>query len=198
MGTTNCCHTNESKTKGLWRGLAAGLIPHSFCLFFIVLSAIGAAGASALVKNILLIPNIFTVLIVISILFATISAWLYLKKTKQFCFRGIKEKWRYLSLLFSTTLATNLLLILVVFPAAAKFQSETIETIGQANTMSLIVDIPCSGHAALIIDELKKETGINAIEFEFPSTFNVAYDPAQTSTEKIRSLEIFETFNLTN
>ena len=193
-----CCHPDETKTNGLWRGLAAGLIPHSFCLLFIGLSIVGATGASVFVKNILLVPNIFPALITISILFAIISAWLYLKKTERLCLRGIKEKWRYLSLLFSTTIAINLLLILIVFPASAKLQSETVDAANQTNIISLTVDIPCSGHAPLIIDELKKEAGIGAIEFEFPSTFKIAYDPEQTSPEKIRNLEIFETFNLTN
>jgi hypothetical protein len=196
MEASKCCHADSVKTKGFWRGLVSGLIPHSFCLLFIGLSIIGATGASALIKNILLIPNIFQILIILSVLFATVSAGLYLKKTKQLCLAGVKTKWRYLLMLFSTTIITNAILLLVVFPAMAKLQNQTTEIIEKNHTVSLTVDIPCSGHAPLIIEELKKENGVGAIAFEFPSTFKVAYNPELTSPEKIRALKIFQTFNL--
>ena len=99
-------------------------------------------------------------------------------------------------MLFSTTIITNAILLLVVFPVTAKLQNQTAKIVEQNHTVSLTVDIPCSGHAPLIIDELKKENGVGAIAFEFPSTFKVVYNPELTSPEKIRALKIFQTFNL--
>ena len=195
----DCCSSDSHNKKGIWSGLISGLVPHSFCLLFVVFSIIGATGATALTKKFLLIPHLFPILIIISLLFAILSAAVYLKKTNQLCLAGIKNKQKYLSILLATTVATNLLLILVIFPAATNWSPGIAKAASEnlAN-MTVTVDIPCPGHAPLIIDELKKDLGVQKVNFQFPSTFEINYDSKQTSPEEIRGLEIFQTFKLIN
>jgi copper chaperone CopZ len=64
----------------------------------------------------------------------------------------------------------------------------------QLASLSLKVEIPCTGHALLITDELKKDNGVKNVQFSAPNTFNVQYDKNQTSAEKIESMEIFKTY----
>lgn len=195
----DCCATDRRDKKGFWSGLISGLIPHSFCLLFMIFSVIGAAGATALTKKFLLIPHLFLILIIISCLFAALSAIVYLKKTNQLCLAGVKNKRKYLSILLTTTVASNLILIFIIFPAAANWPSATVQTPSETSTnMTVAVDIPCPGHAPLIIDELNKIEGIKATNFELPNTFNIGYDSSKISSEEIRALEIFQTFKLIN
>lgn len=197
--SSTCCSTNSSRSNGFWRGLAAGLFPHSFCLLFIGLSIVGATGASALTKKFLLIPHFFTFLIAASFLFAAVSAIFYLKRIGRLSFQGAKNKKGYLALLFTTTIATNLILMNVVFPVVANIQPVMAQSsFGQTATVSLTVDIPCSGHAPIIIDEIKTDPGVLSVQFAFPSTFSVVYDPTLTSLEQIKSLKAFQTFQLIN
>ncbi|MFH1253446.1 MAG: hypothetical protein V1664_03910 [Candidatus Uhrbacteria bacterium] len=197
---TTCCSSNRHQKTGVISGLLAGLIPHSFCLLFITLSVIGATGATALTKKVLLVPFIFPLLIGLSLLFATLSAVVYLKKTNQLCLAGIKNKWRYLSILFTVTIATNALLIFFIFPATINglFKTTTVSASEQSTNLSIAISIPCSGHAALIIDELKKDPGIETVNFQLPNIFNISYEPTKTSPEQIQNLEIFQTFKIIN
>ena len=82
----------------------------------------------------------------------------------------------------------------VVFPALANINSGTIDQNNYRASLSVAVQIPCSGHAPLIVDELKKEDGIGFIKFKMPNNFQIAYNPGQISPEKIISLDIFKTF----
>lgn len=59
---------------------------------------------------------------------------------------------------------------------------------------SMKVNIPCSGHAPLIIDELKKEKGVEIVRFKMPNIFTIGYNLGKTNPQKISSLEIFKTF----
>jgi len=191
----NCCQpVKDSDEKGFWKGLLYGLMPHTFCIAFIVFSIIGATAATAIFKKVLLIPYFFNVLIGLSFVFATISAIIYLKRIKCLCAQGIKSKWKYITTMYATTILINLLIFFVIFPALANINSGKIIDNAQLASLSLKVDIPCSGHAPLIIDELKKDSGVNAVKFTMINNFEIQYDPEKTSPEKITSLEIFKEY----
>lgn len=204
-----CCQPVEKKGKGLFTGLLYGLIPHTFCIAFILLSVIGATAASTLLRSILLVPYLFQIMIGLSVVFATLSAVIYLRRMGYLSLTGARTKWRYLGVLYGTTIAINLLLFLVVFPAVAnatpRVQAQGLPASGQtagapaalpANTqqVSLDVEIPCSGHAPLISGDLLSLKGVLAVRFELPSRFVVDYDPAQVTLEQILALEIFKTY----
>jgi copper chaperone CopZ len=59
------------------------------------------------------------------------------------------------------------------------------------------VDIPCSGHAPLISDELKKIDGVSSVQFSLPNVFDVKYDSSKASKQQILSLEVFKTYKAT-
>lgn len=67
----------------------------------------------------------------------------------------------------------------------------------QYSTIRLQVSIPCSGHAGLISGDLKTIQGVVGVKFESPNYFDVAFDPKQTSKDKILALEIFKTYGAT-
>src|SRR4030042_681911 len=186
MNNKNCCQQENNDKKGLLNGFLYGLIPHTFCIGFIIFSVIGISAATIFFKNFLLTPYLFQLLIAISFLFTTISAILYLKKSDCLCADGIKRKWKYVSVLYTTTIITNLLLFMVIFPALANMKSDsTLTEEGNLNSLVIAVQIPCSGHAPLIIDELKKIEGINIVKFKLPDIFEIKYDTEKTSSEKI-------------
>lgn len=190
-----CCkETNYKKNKGALSGILYGLIPHAFCIAFILLSVIGAVTAAAFLKKILITPYFFQFLIFISLLLATISSAIYLRKTGCSCFSDIKKRWKYIITLYSTTILVNLLMLFVVFPALANINSGIIDQEKYQANLSISVQIPCSGHAPLIIDELKKETGVGSVKFRTPNSFEIQYNPDEISREKIISLGIFKTF----
>jgi hypothetical protein len=199
MEKQNSCCVPVKKTgkKGFLRGLLYGLMPHTFCIGFIVFSVIGATAASAIFKKVLLIPYFFQILIGLSLIFATISAVLYLRKTGCLCVDGIKKRWKYITTMYTITIVTNLLIFFVIFPAVASMKSDNIVPDVQLSNLSISVQIPCSGHAPLIIDELKKNRGVNAVEFKMLNTFNIQYDPKEISPDKIVSLQIFKDFKAT-
>jgi copper chaperone CopZ len=195
----NCCEKTDSKSnkKGFISGILYGLIPHTFCIAFIILTVLGATTATALLKPFLLNRYFFYILIGLSIFFATISAIIYLKKNGILSFRGIKRKWRYLSILYGTTIFVNLLFFMVIFPYLANLNRVQPSAFIEATPLSSItlkVDIPCPGHASLIIDELKKIEGVEDVKFSFPNLFDVKYNPSKTSKEKLLSLEVFNTY----
>ena len=198
----DCCASKNNpgkESKGLFRGILSGLIPHSFCILFLVFSVIGATGASAFAKNFLVIPHFFLFLVILSIIFATLSAYLYLKKHQCLCLSGIKNKKKYLLSLYGSTIIINIIVIFGLFPLAANVNAKN--SVITNNTaiavMSLKVNIPCSGHAPLIIDELKKANGVSNVSYRLPNLFSIQYDPNLITPEKISSLTIFETFPAT-
>lgn len=198
----SCCQaeSNEerNKEKGFLSGIIYGLIPHSFCIAFIVFSVIGATVASSVLSKFLLFPYFFETLIGLSLLFATISALFYLRKNAPLSLMSIKNKWKYLSVLYGTTLGINLLLFFVIFPLTANLRSNSSRSavLSQAESSSqlvLEVQIPCSGHAPLIIDELHKVAGVGEVKFQLPNRFLINHDPSVT-TEQILSLSVFRSF----
>ena len=177
-----------------------GLIPHLGCIGFMLAAIFGASTVMTIFRPLLLHASLFPILIVISFGFATISALLHLKLGGHFNLAGIKQRWRYLSVLYISTMFSNLILFLVVFPYAANAvdrNHQSNNTFALQTTQSVLhlkTDIPCSGHASLVTDELNQVNGINSVEFVFPDTFLVRYDPHSISESQILSLEIFRTF----
>jgi len=194
----NCCQQNDKSKKGFWQGIIYGIFPHTFCILFIIFSIIGATGATLVTKNILLIPHFFSFLFIISFLFATFSALIYLKKTDCCTLVKISTKWKYLLILYTATISTNVLFIFYIFPAVANFQPQiAIAQENQYQVINISVDIPCPGHAPLIMDEVKKDDGVIGINFEMPNNFKITIDPEKTSVGKIATMEIFKQFKLT-
>lgn len=204
MKEKSCCQSQpQEKKKGLLSGLLYGLIPHTFCITFIVLSVIGATTATVFLKRLLILPYFFQILMGLSVFFATLSAVFYLKRLGFLSWAGAKKKWRYLLTLYGVTLLVNLLFFMVVFPVMANLgqskSSNEAKKIAQSSggylsVVTLQVAIPCPGHATLIISELKKLPGVISVNFKFPNLFEVVYDQEKTSRKEILDLEIFQNF----
>lgn len=192
----NCCAvTKDKKNKGVLAGILYGLIPHTFCIAFIIFSIIGSVVATTFLKKFLLIPYFFQLLVIVSLLLATISSAIYLKRAGCLCVAGIKKEKKYLATLYSSTLLINLLMFLVVFPVLANTNStNTLNVAKYPASLSMAVQIPCSGHAPLIIDELKKNSGVGSVKFRLPNIFDIHYDSSITSKEEIISSEVFKTY----
>ena len=56
------------------------------------------------------------------------------------------------------------------------------------------VQIPCSGHAPLIIGELRNVAGVQSTKYDSPDLFRVSYDKTVTSVDKILAQEVFQSF----
>jgi hypothetical protein len=144
----NCCQTDRPHKKSLLSGIIYGLIPHTFCIAFFALSLIGAVGGAALTKKFLLIPHFFLFLTVLSLIFATLAAFLYLKKNNCCNSQGIKNKYKYLVTLYATTIITNILVAYIIIPTLAGGQTQRMGN--QSNKLAVTnieVQIPCPGHA---------------------------------------------------
>ena len=217
----DCCNKNNQKfqkneaskkRKGVLSGLIYGLIPHIGCIGFIIFSVLGVTVATATFRPLLLNRYFFHILILISFIFATISALIYLKKNGIFSFSGIKRKKGYLLTLYGTTIGINLLLFMLIFPIMANvgpginfttaissaFSSQkNIQIEGEENLLSIKVDIPCPGHAPLITGELRKISGIGDIRYRFPNSFDISYNREKTSKQEMLSLDVFNIYKAT-
>jgi copper chaperone CopZ len=60
--------------------------------------------------------------------------------------------------------------------------------------MKLKVDIPCSGHAKLISDELYAIDGVKSVKFNFPDIFEVSYDSSLVSKSQILGIDVLKEF----
>jgi len=191
----DCCSPRNNPDKGgVLKGVMLGLLPHTFCIAFIVFSAIGATAFTVLFKSALLIPYFFHLLVAISFVFATISAVIYLKSKDCLCVSGIKSKWKYITILYSVTILVNLFMFFGVFPVLANADYKQIEQEQSLqNKLSLVVDIPCSGHSFLITSELKKIDGVGNVKFKMPNIFEVEYDSSKTSID----IDVFKTYKAT-
>jgi len=208
----NCCPPRDvsKETKGVWSGILYGVLPHTFCILFIVFTILGMTAATAVLKPLLLNAYFFYLLIALSLIFATISATIYLKHNKVLSLRGIKDKWKYLSVLYGVTIFINLILFMVIFPITANFDPEVpfttaiftafgrgIPSLSEPGFLALRVDIPCPGHALLIVREIRTINGVEAVRFKFPNLFDVDYNPEETSKTQVLSLDVFNTFKAT-
>jgi copper chaperone CopZ len=71
------------------------------------------------------------------------------------------------------------------------------ETVASSSEIILKVDIPCPGHAPLIIDELKKIDGVLNVKYDWPNIFSITFDSKKASKERILSQEVFNSFKAT-
>lgn len=186
----------NKKDRGYLSGIAYGLLPHAGCIAFIVLTVIGATTAAAIFRPLLMKSYFFYGLIALSMVFATISAGIYLRKNDALSSDGIRSSWKYLSIMYGTTIAVNLLFFMVIFPLAANMVSAQAQpTPSGPATIALKVAIPCPGHASLITGELYTIQGVQSVKFRLPNLFDVMYDPSKTSKEDILSLSIFKEYS---
>jgi hypothetical protein len=193
----DCCKPKkEYKGKNSLVGLAYGIIPHIGCIIFIVASILGVTVLMNFFKPLLLNRNIFYYLIAISIGFATLSSFIYLKKNKLLSIGGIKNKKKYLMIMYGSTVGINLILFFLIFPFMANITGGVVNASG-FSLMQIQVDIPCPGHAPLISNELKTIDGVEGSEYSFPNNFVVYYNPSLTFEEEILSLEIFDEYPAT-
>lgn len=183
-------------------GLISGLVPHIGCIAFILFVIIGATTATTLLKPLLANQYFFPILIGFSFLFATATAAFYLKKRNSLSLDGAKKNSSYLLTLYGTTAITNALFLFFIFPAATNMIYSGSSDIGTNNQsgmdnstklVTLKVAVPCSGHAPLIIDELKKVDGIRNVKYHAPDVFVIECD-SNISEDKILSQSIFLDF----
>ena len=192
-----CANKNSVKQKGFWQGILFGIIPHSFCILFIIFSALGAAFATEYIKKFLLVPHFFTILVLLSVFFAVIVAGIYLYRTKALNLNGLICNRNYLMILFASTIILNLVFVYGIFPAIANMDNSKKDVAYQDSELSVILieaDIPCPGHAPLIISEVKKLQGISNTEFIFPDKFKISYNKNIINENEIINLEIFSSF----
>ncbi|MBI4896428.1 MAG: hypothetical protein HY832_02670 [Candidatus Aenigmarchaeota archaeon] len=190
----NCCKNREK--SGLLRGLLFGLVPHAGCIAFIALSVLGVATGAALFRPLLLNSSFFYGMIAFSLIVATLSAYLYLKKNGCACRARARREWKYLSVLYGTTIAVNVLLFTLIFPALANANTGMMSAARGDKLFQLEVDILCPGHAPLVTEELKRIDGIVEITYTAPNIFHVLCD-SRVTREQILSLDIFRSFPAT-
>lgn len=190
----DCCQPKK-ESNGFLQGILFGILPHSFCIGFIVFSVIGVTAFSAIFRQLLLIPNFFEIMIGFSFVMATISAIIYLKRFKMLSLAGIKNKWQYLTILYSTVVIVNLVFLNFIFPRVANINTRQVAS-AQSNlsTAVLSVNIPCSGHAVLISDELKKIDGVTSVNYNSKGNFEVSFDSRKVTVDQILSAPIFKSY----
>ena len=198
----SCCKpTKEYKGNNPLIGIAYGIIPHIGCIMFIIGAVLGVTILMQYFRPFLMNRYIFHYLILLSVGFATLSSFLYLRKNKLLSWKGIKKKKGYLAIMYGSTIGINLLLFFLVFPFLANFSlAGTVVFDGNPDNlgiMSLKSDIPCPGHAPLISNELKTIEGVVNVKYSFPNNFEVQYDKSRTSTNDMLSLEVFDEYPAT-
>ena len=205
----NCCKKGEKKNRGILNGILYGLTAHSFCILFIVLTILGATTLTTVLRPLFMSRYFFHFLVLIAIVFATISASLYLKRNNKLSLSGIKEKRNYLFILYGTTVAINLFLFLFIFPitanisGGASLKDSLVTSFNRESNIPLNeneklltakVDIPCSGHAYLVFTGLDDFPGVENVNFRFPNIFDISYDPNITTPEEILSVDVFQNY----
>lgn len=200
--TKECCQpVKKDKPSGFLPGLLYGLLPHSFCIAFVVFSVLGVTVATSIFRKLLLVPYFFQLLVFLSLVFATISAFAYLKRKNCLSWEGIKTNRTYLSVLYGLTTGINLLFFMVIFPMVANlnFKSKRPIVLAEKNQsfVTLKVVIPCPGHAPLIVGELREIGGIRDVRFRFPNYFDVQFEENEVSLKEILGIEVFKTYPAT-
>ena len=183
--------------RGFKEALIYGLMPHIGCIAFVFASIFGATLIMQFFKPLLMSRYFFHALVAISFGFATLSAFIYLRKEGFLSMIGIRRKWRYLVTMYGTTIGVNLLLFLLIFPMLANVSAAGGNGAESDSTVMFSVNIPCSGHAPLISEELKTIDGVNAIKYSFPNNFEVSFDSAKTSKQEMLDLEVFDEYPAT-
>ncbi len=197
MQSCKDCKKDVSK-KGLCAGILYGIFPHFGCILFIVFTIFGVTAASAFLMPLLVNVTFLYGLIALSFVFATVSAIFYLKQRGKISFESIKENYRYLLILYGTAIFVNVIMFLVIFPMLANLgSSRSVAGVSQEiqSVLTLEVDIPCSGHAFLVIGDVSKIEGVYEVKYTYPDIFDVYYDSEEILEEEILSAEIFEEFS---
>ncbi|MCK5044099.1 hypothetical protein KAR52_03800, partial [Candidatus Pacearchaeota archaeon] len=179
-----CCKKKKSGIggRGLWQGVAYGLIPHIGCIMFIVGSVFGVTILMQYFRPLLMNRYFFYYLMLIAIGFATLSSFFYLKKHNCLSPEGIKRKKGYLTIMYGSTIGINLILFLLVFPYMANITGQvTNSNIDELSMLKISVDIPCPGHAPLISNEVKTIMGVEGSKYSFPNDFEVYYNSSLTN-----------------
>ena len=181
---------NEIK-NGIKSGLISAIIPHIGCIAFIVVTLLGISAGSVFLKKFILASWSFPILVLFSFIIAGISAFFYLKRN---C---CVNKTKYVSILLGSVLVVNGLLFYVAFPWVANQSGKTTEKSNVAlSEIKIKVGIPCSGHATLITDELKKG-GVTEVVYRAPDEFDLRFDQSKVTKEKILNLAILKEFKTT-
>jgi hypothetical protein len=188
-----CCSPSKKEGKGFWQGFFYGLVPHTGCIAFIAFTILGVTTATAFFRPLLMNRYFFHALIILSIVLATISAAVYLKKRNMLSVDGIRQKKKYLGVLYGTSVGVNLLLFIVIFPLTANMTGAAIAVDGMPQ-ITLKVDIPCPGHAPLISDSLREVQGVKSVKYRFPDYFDVAYDSYETNADEMLSIDVFSPY----
>ncbi len=194
----DCCkQKKEYKGNNPLMGLVYGLVPHIGCILFVIASILGATVLMQFFKPFLMNRYIFHYLILLSVGFATLSSISYLRKNKLLSWQGIKKKRAYLTIMYGSTIGINLVLFFFLFPLLANMGGASASEIEGYNKFSISVNIPCPGHASLIINELSMLEGVQGSQFSFPNNFEVYYNSSVVSTEEILSISIFDEYPAT-
>lgn len=198
--SSTCCKSPDDNT-GIKRGVLYGLLPHTFCIAFIIFSILGTVGVTSFFRSWLLTPYFFPLLVTISVILTVCSAILYLRQSNCLSLSGIKKKARYLSIMAISIIGVNLLLFLVAFPLAANFSPNNkigsgSQNQSQLSQLTLSVELPCSGHAPLVMKDLQQIPGIADINFRLPNLFDIKYSD-KTSANEILKAQIFNNFKAT-
>ncbi len=180
-----CC---KPKNKGITAGLLSGIIPHSGCIAIILFALAGVTAANSFfikfISNKYYIPIIFAA----SLLIAALSAFFYIRRFED---KKIRSHWKYCSVLFSSMIIMNLIMVYFIFPAAAKLGNDKI----QGNSVKIdFRALPCSGHIPLVKSELEKVEGVKKVNYISGNKFEVFYDPGKIGKETILQEDICKEF----
>lgn len=192
MINKKCCKTNNKDAAK--KGLLFGLLAHAPCILIILITIIGVSLGGTIIST-FLSPYLFYGLIIFSFGLSIIAATIYLKRNDALNADGIKNNWKYLSILFGIVIVINILFLTVIFPfiTNATFNKNIDNNLAN---FTIFVDIPCSGHAYLINKELSKDLGVINIDYAYPKMFTIYYAPTETNKEKIVQNPIFKEYPL--
>jgi len=197
LGYSTGQNSKNKRSNNILKGLAYGIVPHIGCIGFIVGSVLGVSLLMQFFRPLLMSRYFFYGLVALSLAFATISVVLYLKNNELLSMKGLQRKWKYVSITYGSTVGVNLALFLIVFPMLANVSASSggnQTTVGTAEFITLKVDIPCSGHAPLISEELKSIDGVQEVKYSTPNTFAVKYDSGRTTKTEILKLAVFREY----
>ena len=186
-----CC---QKKSKGVKDGILSGIIPHAGCIAILLFAVLGGKIANSFFRKFLFNSYYLYIIFALSFVIAIISAFLYIRR---FSDKRIKSHRKYLIVLFSSVIIINLLMIYLVFPYATNLSGKVVKgDIGEeSKILKLSFDIPCSGHAPLVISELGKVEGIEGTKYISGKSFEVYYNPIKITKEQILSLDVCKEFN---
>jgi hypothetical protein len=183
-----CSQEKNEIKNGLKNGIISAIVPHIGCIAFITLTLLGVSAGSVFLKKFILASWSFPVLFFLSFLLASISSLFYFKKN---C---CENKTKYISILLGSVIMVNGLLFYVVFPWVANINGKSSGGIvAGLSEIKLKVNIPCTGHASLIVDELKF-AGVTEVVYSDPDEFDVMYDSSKITKDSILNLAVLKDF----